>query len=65
VHGPVGRKEFDELLLEKLPDGLTPAQKRVKVQNLVQELRRAGRIRNRGTRGDPAWVLQEPTKWLL
>jgi ATP-dependent DNA helicase RecG len=59
VHGPVTRKELDELLLSKLPESLTEQQKRDKVRNLVQELRRNGHIVNRGHRGDPQWVLND------
>lgn len=59
-HGPVGRKELDDLLLPKLPDRMSEEQKRRKVNNLMQELRRAGRVQNRGTRGVPKWVLQQP-----
>lgn len=59
VHGPVGRRDLDELLIPKLPERLTDEQKRSKVQNLVQELRRSGRIENRGTRGEPRWMLGE------
>ncbi|MFO1029489.1 MAG: ATP-binding protein [Planctomycetota bacterium] len=58
VHGPVGRKELDQLLLPKLPERLSEVQKRKKVDNLVQVLRRAGRIQNRGVRGGPEWVLK-------
>ncbi|MCA8977988.1 MAG: putative DNA binding domain-containing protein [Planctomycetes bacterium] len=56
THGPVGRKEIDDVLIPKLPDRLTDEQKRVRVRNLVQELRRGGQIENRGTRGEPKWV---------
>ncbi len=56
-HGPVGRGDVDQLLLPKLPDRLTREQKLRKVNNLLQELRRSGRIHNRGTRGQPQWVL--------
>lgn len=59
VHGPVGRKELDELLVPKLPDRMTTKQKLIKVRNLVQELRRGGRIVNRGTRAEPEWNLGE------
>lgn len=59
VHGPVGRKDLDELLLSKLPERMSEDQKRVKVRNLVQELRLSGRITNRGTRAEPRWVLSE------
>lgn len=57
-HGPVTRKDVDLLLVPKLPDRLTEEQKRRKVHNLLQELRRAGRIHNRGTRARPAWCIE-------
>ena len=52
-----GRKEFDELLLPKLPEVLTIEQKQHKVRNLIQSLRREGVIRNTGVRAVPVWVL--------
>lgn len=55
-HGPVGRVDVNQLLLPKLPDRLTEEQKLRKVNNLLQELRRLGRIDNLGTRGKPRWV---------
>ena len=58
-HQPVARGDVDQLLSPKLPDRLTVEQKRRKIQNLLQELREAGRIRNRGTRSKPLWVLAE------
>jgi len=62
-HGPVSRREVDQALVPKLPDRLTDQQKRRKVHNLLQELRRAGRITNRGTRMQPRWLLaKEPPK---
>ncbi len=60
-HGPVGRREVDQVLVPKLPDRLTEDQKRSRVNNLLQELRRAGRIANEGTRADPRWVLAGAT----
>jgi ATP-dependent DNA helicase RecG len=59
-HGPVGREEIDQLLLAKLPDRLTEVQKRRKINNLIQKLRRSGNILNRGSRHRPAWVLVAP-----
>jgi len=59
-HGPVGRKEIDQLLLPQLPDRLTDEQKSRKINNLLQELRRSGRIHNRGTRQKLAWVPATP-----
>lgn len=55
MHGPVGRKEIDDVLVSKLPDRLTDQQKRVRVRSLLQELRRGGLIENCGSRGDPKW----------
>ena len=57
--GPVARQDVDQLLLPKLPDRLTEHQKRRRVNNLLQELRRRGRIYNRGTRAKPEWVPQD------
>ncbi len=55
-HGPVARSDVDQALIQKLPDRLTDQQKRRKVHNLLQELRRSGRIVNRGTRARPEWA---------
>ncbi len=59
-HGPVRRQDVDQLLLPKLPDRLSEHQKRRRVNNLLQELRRSGRIYNRGTRSKPEWMPSEP-----
>ncbi len=56
-HGPVARKEVDALLLPKLPERLSEEQKREKVHNLLQELRRAGRIERQGAKSAPLWAL--------
>lgn len=58
-HGPVGRTDVDQVLLPKLPDRLTKEQKRRKANNLLQELRRSGRIKNCGSRARPEWVVSE------
>jgi ATP-dependent DNA helicase RecG len=58
-HGPVSRKDVDQALVPKLPDRFTDEQKVRKVHNLLQELRRAGRIVNRGSRSRPAWCVVE------
>ena len=55
-HGPVGRREVDDLLLPKLPDRMSGEQKRRKVHNLLQELRRLDKIVNRGSRAEPKWM---------
>lgn len=56
-HEPVSRRDVDQLLLPKLPDRLTEQQKQRKVHNLLQELRRSGRIKNEGSRRASAWVV--------
>lgn len=58
-HAPASREEIDQAVIPKLPDRLTQQQKQRKVHNLLQELRRAGKIDNRGSRGQPAWFLTE------
>jgi len=59
-HQPVDRKDVDQLLLTKLPERLSPEQKRRRVHNLLQELRRSGAIDNHGSRSKPQWVVVEP-----
>ena len=55
-HGPVSRNEVNEAVLSKLPDRLTPEQKKTKVRNLLHALVNQGRIHNQGTRSRPQWV---------
>ena len=43
-HERLSRKEFNELLLSKLPDALTEKQKLIKVGNLLLALKKAGKI---------------------
>jgi ATP-dependent DNA helicase RecG len=60
-HQPVSREDIDKLLLDKLPEVLTPAQRASKVHNLISSL--SGKlIRNAGTRQTPQWVLIEQSK---
>ena len=59
-HGPVTRRDIDQLLMSKLPDRLTEQQKLRRVHNLLQELRRSGLIDNQGSRSKPQWVAAEP-----
>jgi ATP-dependent DNA helicase RecG len=60
-HQPVSRDDIDRLLLDKLPEVLTQAQKVAKVHNLISSL--SGKaIRNVGTRQAPRWVIVEQRK---
>lgn len=58
--GSLARKEIDELLWNKLPDWMNDGQRKIKVGNLIAELRRKRRIINRGSDTRPAWALVKP-----
>ena len=51
------RQEIDTLLWDKLSDALDEPKKKAKVGNILTKLRRAGQIRNAGSRGAPEWRL--------
>jgi len=55
--GHVKRKDVDELLLDKLPDVLTPKRKMNKIGNLLSKLRKSGAIINSGSRTAPLWEI--------
>ena len=52
------RKDIDDLLFEKLPNVLNPGQKKIKVNNLLNEMANKERsIKNSGSNRSPKWVL--------
>jgi len=56
--GTASRKDIDDLLIDKLPDILSKAQKVNKISNLISEMsRRDKTIRNSGSDRKPRWVL--------
>ncbi|OGP53245.1 MAG: transcriptional regulator [Elusimicrobia bacterium GWB2_63_22] len=55
-HKNLSRKDIDELLWKKLPDWMSDKQKKSKINNLISELRRAGKIRNSGSDKAPNWI---------
>lgn len=57
--GQASRAEINTLLLDKLSEALDAGQKEKKIANLLTKLRRAGRITNTGSRGQPLWKLAE------
>lgn len=57
-HESLNRKDIDDLLLNKLPDLLTLKQKKIKVTNLIAELRRNKKIVNKGSDTKPIWTLK-------
>jgi ATP-dependent DNA helicase RecG len=56
-HQPVSRVDIDRLLLDKLPEVLTAAQKLNRIHNLLRQLAEANSIVNAGSRRWPKWVL--------
>lgn len=55
-HGSVSRKDIDDLIWDKLPDMYDNKQKKVKINNLITELSRKGKIKNTGNDRNPIWV---------
>jgi len=58
-HKNLTRLDIDELIIDKLSDGLTFEKKKKKVENLLTYLRMKGKIKNTGSPGDPNWTLIE------
>lgn len=56
-YGQATRADLDELLLRKLPEVLSAAQKANKVKNLIQGLKKEGRIYPQGPRSGTVWRL--------
>lgn len=54
-HGFATREEIDALLLDKLPDYMDAKQRKKKIENILQEMKK-DRIKNMGSRGFPKWV---------
>lgn len=56
-HHSVDRNDVDELLWKKLPDWMDDKQKKIKINNLLSEMRTKKRIQNDGSDAKPKWVL--------
>jgi ATP-dependent DNA helicase RecG len=56
-HKSLERSDVDELLWNKLPDWMDEKQKKIKINNLLSELRKKNKIQNKGTFKMPKWVL--------
>lgn len=56
-HGSLNRSDIDELLWKKLPDWMENKQRKIKINNLLSELRKRKRIKNIGSYKEPKWVL--------
>ena len=55
-HGFLERSDVDELLWNKLPEWMDEKQKKIKINNLLSELRRKGKIKNKGSDARSKWV---------
>jgi len=62
THGSMSRSEIDELLFDKLSDNLDELQKKNKIMNLIQEMRRNGEIHNEGTRELSKWCFHKSSQ---
>jgi ATP-dependent DNA helicase RecG len=58
--GEATRAELDELLLQKLSDALDGKQKRRFISNLLQEMKKAGRLMPDGVSRWARWRLTKP-----
>lgn len=58
-HRSLSRKDIDELLWNKLPDWMEDNQKKIKINNLISELRKKGLIYNNGSFAKPVWMIQK------
>lgn len=56
-HGFLNRSDVDDLLWNKLPDWMDHKQKKIRINNLLSELRKKGKIINNGSDTKPKWVL--------
>jgi len=52
-HGHMERKDANDLLQNKLPEWIDDKQRKIKINNLLSELRRKNRIQNNGSDSEP------------
>lgn len=60
-HRSVDRNDVNDLLWKKLPDWMSDKQRKIKINNLLSEMRKKKKIRNAGTDVKPKWVLVKKT----
>lgn len=52
----VAKSEITNLIWNKFPEILTEIQKKYKTSNIIQKLRRDGKIENIGSKSEPQWI---------
>jgi ATP-dependent DNA helicase RecG len=60
--GSAVRKDINELLYDKLSEALDEQQRDTKISNMLTSMRKAGDIKNAGTRKEPRWQLAKIRK---
>ncbi len=58
-HGSLSRQDIEQLLWDRLSDLYSDKQKKVKINNLISDLRKLGRIKNSGSDFKSKWVIIE------
>ena len=52
-HGNMERKDANDLLQNKIPEWIDDKQRKIKINNLLSELRRKNSIQNNGSDSEP------------
>ena len=56
-HGSLNRSDINKILWNTLPEWMNETQKKIKINNLISELRRKNVIINKGSLTNPQWAL--------
>ena len=56
-HNSLDRSDIDELLITKLPEWMNEYQKKIKVNNLIADLRSKNKIKNEGSDYKSKWII--------
>ena len=62
THQSATRKDIDNLLWNKLPEGMGDKQRKIRISNLIAELRLKEIIKNNGSDKEPVWVTNNASK---
>ena len=57
-HGCMNRQDIDKLLWNMMPAWMNDERKKNRIKNLITELRTLNKIRNKGTKKNPIWILE-------
>jgi len=54
----MNRQDIDKLLWNMMPAWMDDERKKNRIKNLITELRTLNKIRNKGTKKEPIWILE-------